>query len=247
MRNEQSNIEEMKSLTTSTPDRKRPFFPQIDLVWRIIFGILAIITLLLGGFTTIKPVVVLPRITLAPGFNLKEQTGAQFSNEHLRGGIALYNFTYSNCEGDCPQTSPLMAEVQASVTELETGGIPIHLVTMTIDPENDSVAQMAAYAEQFNADPDIWHFVTGSPVQLKSVIGGGFSTYYQEKDDGIKFDPKFMLVDGSGILRAEYETAVPDINIILRDINLLVEEAHNSTGPQKLAYEAAHLFLCYPD
>ena len=84
-------------------------------------------------------------------------------------------------------------------------------------------------------------------MQLKSVIGGGFSTYYTEKEDGIKFDPAFMLVDGNGVLRAEYRTAVPDTDIILRDINLLVEEAHNSTGPQKLAYEAAHLFLCYPD
>lgn len=234
-------------MTTTTQDAKRPFFPQIALVWRIIFGILFLITSLLGGFTTLRPVVVLPRIGLAPGFNLTEQTGAQFSNEHLRGKIALYNFTYTNCGGDCPQTSPLMAELQGRVSELETDGIPVHLVTMTIDPEHDSVAQMAAYAEQFNANPDIWHFVTGSPVQLKSVIGGGFSTYYTEKDGGIKFEPAFMLVDGNGVLRAEYETAVPDLNIILRDINLLVEEAHNSTGPQKLAYEAAHLFLCYPD
>lgn len=237
----------MKSLTTETTVRKRPFFPKIALVWRILFAIMLVITLLLGGFTTLKPVVVLPRITLAPGFNLQDQNGAQISNEHLRGGIALYNFTYSNCTDECPQTTPLMAEVQDQVAQLDTGGIPVHLVTMSIDPDVDSVEKMAAYADQYNADPDIWHFVTGSPVQLKSVIGGGFSTYYTKKDGEVKFDPAFMLVDGNGILRAEYRTATPDSDILLRDINLLVEEAHNGTGPQKLAYEAAHLFLCYPD
>ena len=234
-------------MTTTTQKRKRPFFPEIALVWRIIIGIVLVITILLGGFTTIKPVVVLPRIGLAPGFNLVDQAGEQISNEHLRGGIALYNFTYADCDGDCPQTSPLMAEVQEGVMALETNGIPVHLVTMTIDPENDSVEKMATYADQFNANPDIWHFVTGNPVQIKSVIGGGFSTYYSQKEDGIVFDPAFMLVDGNGILRAEYRTAVPDTDILLRDINLLVEEAHNSVGAQKLAYEAAHLFLCYPD
>ena len=234
-------------MTTTAQKRKRPFFPQIALVWRITFGILLVITLLLGGFTTIKPVVVLPRIGLAPGYNLVEQTGEKFTNEQVRGGIALYNFTYTDCEGDCPQTSPLMAEMQERVQTLDTGGIPVHLVTMSINPEVDTVEKMADYAAHFDANPDVWHFVTGSPVQLKSVIGGGFSTYYNQKDSGLVFDPAFMLVDGSGVLRAEYRTAVPDTNILLRDINLLVEEAHNTTGPQKLAYEAAHLFLCYPD
>ena len=189
-------------MTTTAQKKQRPFLPQIALVWRIIFGFILLLTVLLGGFTTIKPVVVLPRISLAPGFNLVDQTGAQFSNEHLRGGIALYNFTYTNCDGACPQTSPLMAEVYEQVIELETDGIPVHLVTMTIDPEHDSVEKMVAYAEQFNADPEVWHFVTGSPVQLKSVIGGGFSTYYIQKEEGLKFDPAFMLVDGSGVLRA---------------------------------------------
>jgi protein SCO1/2 len=55
-----------------------------------------------------------------------------------------------------------------------------------------------------------------------------------------------MLVDGSGIIRAEYRTATPDMAIIERDINLLLEEAENIDGPSRYAYEAAHLFLCYP-
>ncbi len=237
----------MKSLATSKSKEKRPFLPQIALVWKITFSCILVVALFLGWFTTVKPVVVLPRINLAPGFNLVDQNGKQISNEHMRGGIALYNFTYTNCDGDCPLTTPLMAELHEEVTQLKTDGIPVHLVTMTIDPDVDSVEKMADYAETYNADPEIWHFATGSPVQLKSVIGGGFSTYYTKKDGEIKFDPAFMLVDGSGVLRAEYHTATPDKDILLRDINLLVEEAHNSTGPQRLAYEAAHLFLCYPD
>ncbi len=237
----------MKSLTTEKPKEKRPFLPQISPVWKITFGCILVVALLLGWFTTVKPVVVLPRINLAPGFNLVDQNGAQISNEHLRGGIALYNFTYTDCTGDCPQTTPLMAEVHEAVSQLQTDGIPVHLVTMTINPEVDTVEKLGTQAAAYNADPEIWHFATGSPVQIKSVVGGGFSTYYTQKDGEIKFDPAFMLVDGNGILRAEYRTATPQKDILLRDINLLVEEAHNSTGPQRLAYEAAHLFLCYPD
>jgi protein SCO1 len=82
---------------------------------------------------------------------------------------------------------------------------------------------------------------------VKWVVGGGFSVFYKGLKDGrMKFGPAFMLVDGSGALRAVYRTAVPDIDIIMRDIGLLKEEAHNINGPSKYAYKAAHLFLCYP-
>jgi len=33
---------------------------------------------------------------------------------------------------------------------------------------------------------------------------------------------------------------------VLRDIALLTDEAKNSQGAARYAYEAAHLFLCYP-
>ncbi|MCP4362422.1 MAG: SCO family protein [Chloroflexi bacterium] len=233
-------------LAATTSEVTRPSGPRIALIWQIFFGAFLFIALTLGLFVTLRPVVVLPRITLAPGFRLTDQSGVQISNEDMRGGITLYNFTYARCQANCPQTSPIMADVQAQLDEIEAGGIPLNLVTITIDPEHDTPEHLAVYADQIGADPNIWHLVTGSPVQIRSVIGGGFSIFYTEKENGIKFDPAFMLVDGNGILRAEYRTAVPDTNIILRDIGLLAEEAHNSEGASKLAYEAAHLFLCYP-
>ena len=93
-----------------------------------------------------------------------------------------------------------------------------------------------------------WHFATGEPTRLKNVIGGGFGADYNREEDGnFKFAPMFVLVDGWGIIRAKYRTGAPDLAIIERDINMIVEEANNSEGASRVAYEAAHLFLCYPD
>jgi protein SCO1/2 len=47
-------------------------------------------------------------------------------------------------------------------------------------------------------------------------------------------------------MRADYRTGALDPTILVRDVNLLVEEAANSDGIARLGYEAAHLFLCYP-
>lgn len=216
------------------------------LIWRLFFGLFGLIAVGVIWFSTARPILVLPRITLAPGFYLTDQQGETFTSEALRSKITLYSFTYTECELPCVQTSPVMAEVQARLPEVASS-VPLQLVTFSIDPENDDTDRLMAFANEMGADPEVWHIATGGPQQLKSVIGGGFSVYYKAQEDGrFKLDPAFFLVDGSGVIRAEYLTDSPDIDIILRDMGLLAAEVDNSEGIYRFAYEAAHLFSCYP-
>lgn len=216
------------------------------LIWKLFFGLFGVLGAGVIWFSTARPILVLPRITLAPGFYLTDQTGETFTSEALRGQIALYNFTYISCASPCEPTGDVMAEVQSRLPEIATS-VPLKLVTFSIDPEHDTSAQLQAFATEMGANPAVWHFATGGAQQLKSVIGGGFGVYYNHAEDGrIKLDPAFFLVDGSGIIRAEYRTATPDIDIIMRDFGLLAAEVDHSEGIYRFAYEAAHLFSCYP-
>jgi len=216
------------------------------LIWRLFYGFFGLIAASVIWFSTARPILVLPRITLAPGFYLADQAGERFTSEDLRGQITLYSFTYTGCEDPCIQTSPVMAEVQERLPEVQAS-VPLKLVTFSVDPENDNPEQLMAYANEIGADPEVWHFVTGGPAQLKSVVGGGFSVYYKAQEDGrFKLAPAFFLVDGSGLIRAEYFSDSPDVDIILRDMGLLTAEVDNSEGIYRFAYEAAHLFSCYP-
>jgi len=199
------------------------------------------------AFATIRPIQVLPRVTLAPGFSLTDENGDRLTSEDFRGKIVLYNFTYTHCQEPCPQTGQVMRQVQERLSEVDSGGIPIELVTISFDPERDTPEALQRYADALGADLSRWHFATGLADRLKWIIGGGFGLYYKQAEDGsFRFDPGFVLVDGAGILRAEYRTATPDVDIILRDFRLIVQEAQNSEGAYRYAYEAAHLFLCYP-
>ncbi len=208
------------------------------------------------AFAIFQPLLVLPRMGLGPGFGLVDQQGARLTNEDLRGRIVLYNFTYTNCAAPCPQTTERMAEVRALLATMDTRNIPVELVTISFDPERDTAAQLQAFAARYGAGPQQatgatslapWHFVTGEALPLKYVIGGGFGSYYQANKDGsFTFDPTFVMVDGAGIIRAKYRNAMPDLAILQRDIELIAKEAAESTGATRLAYEAAHLFLCYP-
>jgi len=227
-------------------ERNKGEKPAFRLVW-IFYIILGLFLIGVIAFATLRPILVLPRITLAPGFSLTDQDGNRLTNEDMRGKITLYNFTHSTCTPPCPQTSLVMKEVQDRLPEIDTGDLPVELVTISIDPDHDTPQVLRAYAESVGAGMDSWHFATGPVERLRWIIGGGFGFYFDHKDDGrIVFDPGFMLVDGLGILRAEYRTASPDTDRILEGIQLIADEVQNSDGANKVAYEAAHLFMCYP-
>jgi protein SCO1/2 len=215
------------------------------------YGLIAILVLGAIAFKVFQPVQVVPRIRVAPGFSLVDQDGQRLTNEDLRGRFVLYNFHHTRCPEPCANLDRTMTEIQSRLAEAELGDIPITFVTISFDPQHDTPQVLKTYAESLDVDPAVWKFATTTDeTLLKHIIGGGFEAYYQQKENGsFNFDPKFVLVDGWGIIRGEYryQTLTPDTDRILRHMRVLAEEVRNSQGSATLAYEAAHFFLCYTD
>jgi protein SCO1/2 len=238
------------TLAPKQPEQANPQPPR-RFSWRqpaVLWVGLALIPIIaVLAFATLQPVKVRPRMGLAPGYAFTDTAGAQVTSEDLRGKLVFYNFTYANCTAPCVQTALTMAEIQKLVQRMDLGGLPVEFVTISFDPQRDTPAQLQALAADVGADLDNWRFVTGPPERLKNVIGGGFRVYYEEDGAGsFTFDPTLVMVDGNGIIRGVYERTMPDMATVERDLKLLLSEVQNSSGPGKLVYEAAHLFLCYP-
>ncbi|HAX71323.1 MAG TPA: SCO family protein [Anaerolineales bacterium] len=214
-----------------------------------LYGLLGMIMISAIAFKIVQPIKVLPRLQLAPAFNLIDQNGQQFISENLRGQFVIFTFTYTQCPEPCFEINETIQEVQSRLGEVQLEGIPVTFVTISIDPERDTPEALNKYALSLGANSDQWKFgTTTNQALLKTIIGSGFETYYEKKDDGsFSFDPTFILVDGWGIVRAEYRyaTEVSSADRILRHLGVLADEVRNSKGTTKLAYEAAHLFLCY--
>lgn len=212
----------------------------------LVVGVLAVAGVF--AFAIFQPIKVLPRIRLAPGFTLIDQGGQRLTSEDLRGSVVLYNFLYTGCGAECDRMNATMQEVQQRLPALDLGGLPVEFVTISFDPANDTPETLQRYAESLGADTSQWRFATGEEARLKQLIGGGFEAYYApDAEGGFQFDPTFVLVDGWGIIRGKYryQVQVPDADRIVRHIGVLAEEVQKATGPNKLIYEAAHLFLCY--
>jgi protein SCO1/2 len=201
------------------------------------------------AFAAFQPVKVLPRIRLAPGFSFVDDSGAAFTSDDARGKVVLYSFAYGDCASTCDALYATLSEVVGRApAEVDLGGAELEVVTVSLDPILDG-PRLATAAEAAGADRATWHWVVGDPDITRTVVGSGFKVYYQPVAGGsIEFDQAFVLVDGWGVVRGEYRysTLVDDADKLIRHIGILGEEMRNSHGPASLAYEAAHVFLCYP-
>jgi protein SCO1/2 len=90
-------------------------------------------------------------------------------------GPVLLNFVFTTCSAVCPIASRTFAEVQA---RLGTGE-HARLMSISLDPMNDTPAVLRAYAGKFGAGPD-WHFYTGS-VEASSLAQRAFDLYRGDK------------------------------------------------------------------
>lgn len=229
------------------------------------FSLLTLLYIFIGlvvtsvvSFAVFQPVKVLPRISLAPGYSFKNQNDEFRSSEDYRGKLTVYNFTYTNCpnDNDCPDTTKEMQGLRAALEEAAPTGVDYALVTVTVDPERDTPEALKLFAEPYLGTEESsvpWDFITGDPLRVRYMVGGGFSLFYETvtsqnsvDDYAVKFFPYFVLVDGWGIVRAEYPYSSLDYDLVIDDINYLTTEINNSEGAAKYAYEAAHLFRCYP-
>ncbi|MGK4006296.1 SCO family protein [Sorangium sp. So ce1036] len=84
----------------------------------------------------------------------------------LRGRKVLINFAFTSCKGACPAMTANLARVQAL---LRARGERVTILTITVDPENDTPAVLKRYAARFKAGEG-WYFLTGTPANVAAVL-----------------------------------------------------------------------------
>jgi protein SCO1/2 len=216
--------------------------------WWVWYGLAALLVAGAVAFKVFQPIRVLPRIRLAPGFALTDQSGARLTSEDLRGRFVLYAFAHSRCGSACERQWQTLREVQAQLPAMDLAGVPLLIVVISPDAAHDQPEALQAFAASLGSETAAWRFAsTSNATRLKSIVGEGFGVYYAEQGEAIELDPAFVLVDGWGVIRGEYRyrTEAPEADRLTRHLSMLADEVRNSHGLARYAYEAAHYFLCY--
>ncbi len=106
------------------------------------------------GVTRSMATYVLPPVQLVRDDNAT----VSLINELDDGRPVVLNFIYTTCTGICPVASQVFTQFQA---KLSTARDKVHMVSISIDPEQDTPARLLDYAKKYHAGPQ-WQHYTGS-------------------------------------------------------------------------------------
>ncbi len=113
-----------------------------------------------------------------PTVVLVNQDGKKVRLQSLLKGNTpvVVDFIYGTCTTICPVLSAGFVNLQ---NKLAATGHTVRLVSITIDPENDSPKVMKTYLNRFRAKPG-WDFLTGSRADI-DIVMRAFNAYIPDK------------------------------------------------------------------
>jgi protein SCO1/2 len=96
------------------------------------------------------------------------------------GRPVVLAFIYTSCTTVCPLTSRTLYELQ---NKLGSARDSVHLVSISIDPEQDTPKRLREYAERFHAGPE-WQHYTGT-LAASQAAQRAFGVYRGNKMDHV--------------------------------------------------------------
>jgi len=156
-------------------------------------------------------------------FSLTNQNGETITQDTYAGKIYVADFFFTTCQTICPIMTDHMAEIQKR-TRLDKD---VLLLSHTVTPEIDTVAQLKKYAKEKGVDSNKWNLVTGDKEEIYTLAR---KSYLAAKDVAYnKYDlihtENFILVDTKRRIRGFYDGTDPlAIEQLLEDIEVLKQE-----------------------
>lgn len=119
-------------------------------------------------------------VQVGGAFSLTDHTGKAVTEKDYAGYYQLVFFGFTSCPMICPTTLSNIADALGKLDEAQRAKLKTLFVT--VDPERDTVAQMATYVAQFH--PDIIG-LTGSKEQT-DAIAKAYKVYAQKtQEEGV--------------------------------------------------------------
>ena len=154
-------------------------------------------------------------------FSLLNQNGDTITQENYRDKIYVADFFFTTCPTICPIMTANLVEVQAALAD----DPEVLLLSHSVTPEIDSVAQLKKYAIEKGVNDAKWNLVTGDKKQIYELARKSYLAV-QEDGDGGPFDmihtENFILVDKQRRIRGFYDgTKEEEMDRLLLDIEIL--------------------------
>jgi len=136
-----------------------------------------------------------------PDFELTDQNNKKITNKDMLGKVYLVEFFFSKCPTICPVMNTNMKAIQNQVNDPDFG-----IISISIDPENDTPEALKEHAQKIGAKSPDWHFLTGDRGYI-GKLADQFNIYVGDKEDdaeSLNHSGMIALVDQEGNIRCRY-------------------------------------------
>ena len=157
-------------------------------------------------------------------FSLINQNGKTVTQDTYNNKIYIADFFFTTCQTICPIMTDHMVILQNKLKLYPD----VMLLSHTVTPEIDSVAQLKKYALNKGVLDSKWNLVTGDKKEIYQLARKSYLAV-KSNGDGGEYDmihtENFILVDQKKRIRGYYDgTLEKDIESLLNDIDILKKE-----------------------
>lgn len=157
-------------------------------------------------------------------FSLTNQNGETITQDAYKDKIYVADFFFTTCPTICIAMTDHMLQIQNEIINDEE----VMLLSHSVTPEIDSVAQLKKYALEKGVIDRKWNLVTGDKKDIYELARKSYLAVLDDGDGG-PFDmihtENFMLIDKKRQIRGFYDGTNPeDIKLLLEDIKTLKAE-----------------------
>lgn len=142
--------------------------------------------------------------------------------EDYKGQYWIADFIFTSCETVCPPMTGNMSRLQEM---LKKEKLDTPLVSISVDPEDDTPQKLKEFAEPYHPNYDRWSFLTGYSFQeVKELSIKSFQSPVKQLDntDQVAHGTSFFLVTPEGEVIKSYKgTKAESMNQIIEDLKAL--------------------------
>jgi protein SCO1/2 len=156
-------------------------------------------------------------------FSLTNQNGKKITQEDYNDKIYVADFFFTTCQTICP----IMTDNMVKIQEKLKNDNEILLLSHTVTPEIDSVAQLKKYALEKGVNDSKWNLVTGDKKVIYNLARKSYlvAKDVPYSDNDLVHTENFVLVDKKKRIRGFYDgTDSESIEKLLEDIKILKKE-----------------------
>ncbi|MDY0077644.1 MAG: SCO family protein [Bacteroidales bacterium] len=161
--------------------------------------------------------------TIRP-FSFVNQDSLTITEKTFDGKIYVTDFIFLSCQGICP----VMTQQLKRVYDLYASNPHIYFLSHSIDPANDTIPRLKAYADELGIDHEKWSFVTGDKDSIFSMASDSyFATAFADSTapGGFIHSGVFLLIDTRKHIRGAYDGTNPEVvDQLMEDIEILLAE-----------------------